>query len=107
MDRSSETITVIGPSARNPDGTVKFTHGPREIPRRQWENPDSRTALVAIGIRPLDETLAPSEEKRGPGRPSTTAKALKEANAQIEELRAEMEILKSKQPTKETTDADQ
>lgn len=88
-------ISVSGPSIRRPDGTIKEALPPRLIPKRQWENPASRAALVAAGIRPSDEPFIPEGDKRGPGRPSTVQKQLNELQKELEKLREENAALKS------------
>lgn len=90
-----EMVTVVGPSYRQPDGSVRHSLPPREIPKRQWDNPVSRQALVDAGIRLEGEIFQPSEEKRGPGRPTTVHKQLNELRSELEKLKAENESLKA------------
>jgi len=111
MNKEQKTVTIVGPTVKNPDGSVKFTQGPREIPARVWEHPQSRVDLINGGMRLASDINEPSFDapvKRGPGRPSTTQKQLIALQAEIEKIKAENEALKVKNNvTNDPPDADQ
>jgi len=106
MSKEQRTVTVVGPTVKQPGGGIKFTQGPREIPARLWENPSSRADLVNAGIRLASDISEPSFNepvKRGPGRPSTRQKQIDDLAQQMAAIKAENEALKAKLEATNTT----
>lgn len=93
-------IEVVGPVYKDGQGFSKVQYPPRLIPKRQWDNPQSRADLINLGVMLADDINEPSPEvaKRGPGRPSTVQKQLDALAKELADVKAKNEALLAAQP---------